>query len=206
MCGTHGGLDTGQQDRIQNLHTKGQLILTKVQSDSIQERFSFQQMVQDKGTAAAAKSLQSCPTLFDPTDRSPPGSPVLGFSRQEHWSGLPFPSPMHESETWKWSRSVVSDPQRPHGLQPTRLLRLWDFPGKSTGVGCHHLFWQRVSHMQKIWSCPLPNAIPPNYPKQAQKSKFKNFKCKTSKGKHERKSLLSWIYDTKSIIYTQKNC
>ena len=36
----------------------------------------------------------------------------LGFSRQEHWSGLPFPSPMHESEKWKWSRSVVSDPQR----------------------------------------------------------------------------------------------
>ena len=25
-------------------------------------------------------------------------TPSLGFSRQEHWSGLPFPSPMHESE------------------------------------------------------------------------------------------------------------
>ena len=48
--------------------------------------------------AAAAKSLQSCPTLCDPTDGSPSGSPSLGFSRQEHWSGLPFPSPMHESE------------------------------------------------------------------------------------------------------------
>ena len=33
----------------------------------------------------------------------------LGFSRQEHWSGLPFPSPMHESEKWKWSRSVMFD-------------------------------------------------------------------------------------------------
>ena len=43
--------------------------------------------------------------------------PSLGFSRQEHWSGLPFPSPMHESEKWKWSRSVVPDPQRLHGLQ-----------------------------------------------------------------------------------------
>ena len=58
---------------------------------------------------AAAKSLQSCPTLCDPTDGSSPGSPVPGFSRQEHWSGLPFPSPMHESEKWKWSHSVVSD-------------------------------------------------------------------------------------------------
>ena len=46
--------------------------------------------------------------------------PSLGFSRQEHWSGLPFPSPMHESEKWKWSRLVVSDSSRPHGLQPTR--------------------------------------------------------------------------------------
>ena len=65
--------------------------------------------------------------------------PSLGFSRQEHWSGLPLPSPMHESEKWKWSRSVVSDSLQPHGLQPTRLLRPWDFPGKSTGVGCHCL-------------------------------------------------------------------
>ena len=35
--------------------------------------------------------------------------PSLGFSRQEHWSGLPFPSPMHESEKWKGSCSVMSD-------------------------------------------------------------------------------------------------
>ena len=46
--------------------------------------------------------------------------PSLGFSRQEHWSGLPFPSPMHESEKGKWSHSVVSDSSRPHGLQPTQ--------------------------------------------------------------------------------------
>ena len=41
------------------------------------------------------------------------GPPSLGFSRQEHWSGLPFPSPMHESEKWKWSRSVVSNFETP---------------------------------------------------------------------------------------------
>ena len=61
--------------------------------------------------------------------------PSLGFSRPEHWSGLPFPSPKHESEKWKWSRSVVSYSSWPHGLKPTRLLHPWDFPGKSTGVG-----------------------------------------------------------------------
>ena len=59
--------------------------------------------------AAAAKSLQLCPTLYDPIDGSPPGPLSLGFSRQEHWSGLPFPSPMYESEKWKWSRLVMSD-------------------------------------------------------------------------------------------------
>src|SRR5574337_236927 len=42
----------------------------------------------------------------------------LGFSRQEHWSGLPFPSPMHESE--KQSYSVMSNSSRAHGLKPTR--------------------------------------------------------------------------------------
>ena len=48
--------------------------------------------------AAAAKSLQSCPTLCDPIDGSHQAPPSLGFSRKEHWSGLPFPSPMQESE------------------------------------------------------------------------------------------------------------
>ena len=33
----------------------------------------------------------------------------LGFSRQEHWSGLPLPSRMHESEKWKWNHSVMPD-------------------------------------------------------------------------------------------------
>ena len=63
----------------------------------------------------------------------------LGFSRQEYWTGLPFPSLMHENEKWKWSCSVVSNSLRPHGLQPTRLLHPWDFPVKNTGVGCHSL-------------------------------------------------------------------
>ena len=51
--------------------------------------------------AAAAKSLQSCPTLCDPIDGSPPGSAIPGILQARHWSGLPFPSPMHESEKSK---------------------------------------------------------------------------------------------------------
>ena len=50
---------------------------------------------------AAAKSLQLCPTLCDPIDGSPPGSPIPGILQQAHWSGLPFPSPVHESEKCK---------------------------------------------------------------------------------------------------------
>ena len=53
-----------------------------------------QLLIKRTAAAVAAKSLQSCPTLCDPID----GSPSLGFSRQEHWSGLPFPSPVHKSE------------------------------------------------------------------------------------------------------------
>ena len=64
---------------------------------------SLEERINAAAAAAAAKSLQSCPTLCHPIDGT------LGFSRQEHWSGLPFPSPMHESEKGKWSRSVVSD-------------------------------------------------------------------------------------------------
>ena len=74
-------------------------------------------IIKELAAAAAAKLLQSCPTLCDPTDGSPPGSSVHGIlSRQEHWSGLPFPSPVHENEKWNWSRSVVSNSSWPRGL------------------------------------------------------------------------------------------
>ena len=104
--------------------------------------------------------VRLCATPETAAHQAPPS---LGFSKQENWSGLPFPSPMHESEKWKWSRSVVPDSQQPHGLQPTRLLCPWDFPGKSTGVGCHRLlqwnvyyilikivwYWQKNRHKNK---------------------------------------------------------
>ena len=55
-----------------------------------------------KGTAAAAaaaaKLLQSCSTLCDAIDGSPLGSPVPGILQARTVSGLPLPSPMHESE------------------------------------------------------------------------------------------------------------
>ena len=75
--------------------------------------------------------------LCNPIDGSPPGFPVPGIlqARTLEWVAISF------SNAWKWSRSVVSDSSRPHGLQPTRLLCPWDFPGRRTGVGCHCLLW-----------------------------------------------------------------
>ena len=45
-------------------------------------------------------------------------SACLGFSRHEHWSGSPFPSPMHEGEKWKWSCSVCPTLCDPMGCSP----------------------------------------------------------------------------------------
>ena len=82
--------------------------------------------------AAAAKSLQSCPTLCDPTDGSPLSSPVLGIlqARTLEWVAISF------SSGWKWkvkvkslSRVRLSDPMdcslpgsSIHGIFPARVL------------------------------------------------------------------------------------
>ena len=62
-------------------------------------------------SAAAAKLLQSCPTLCDPIDSSPPGSPVSGIlqARILEWVAISF------SNAWKWKMKVKS-------LSPVRLL------------------------------------------------------------------------------------
>ena len=80
--------------------------------------------------AAAAKSLQSCPTLCDPIDGSHQAPLSLGFSRQEHWSGLPFPPPVGESESEvTQSCPTLSDPMdcslpgsSIHGIFQARVL------------------------------------------------------------------------------------
>ena len=81
----------------------------------------------------------------------------LGFSRQEHWSGLPFSSPVHKSEKWKWNRSVVSDSSRRHGLQPTRLLRLWEFPDQGSNSS-------PLQRKHRVLTTGPPGNSPPSYP------------------------------------------
>ena len=102
--------------------------------------------------AAAAKSLQSCLTLCDLIDGSPPGFAIPGIlqARTLEWVTISF------SNAWMWSCSVVSDCSQPHGLHPTRLRPPWDFPGKSTGVGCHCLLWQLCAWNWK----PLNQQVP----------------------------------------------
>ena len=48
--------------------------------------------------AAAAKSISRVRLFATPWSAAYQAPPSMGFSRQQHWSGLPFPSPMHESE------------------------------------------------------------------------------------------------------------
>ena len=95
--------------------------------------------------------IQLCATPYTAAHQAPLS---LRFSRQEHWNGLQFPSPMHESEKWKWSRLAMSDSSWSHGLQPTRLLHPWEFPGKSTGVGWVCLLQEKLYTVSKnkTWS------------------------------------------------------
>ena len=58
----------------------------------INQYITFLKYISDFPAAAAAKSLQSCPTLCDPTDGSPPGSPVPGIlqARTLEWVAIAF--------------------------------------------------------------------------------------------------------------------
>ena len=81
--------------------------------------------------AAAAKSLQSCPTLCDLIDGSSPGFPVPGILQARTLEWVAISSPVHESEKWKWSHSVMSDSSDPMDCNP---------PGSSV----HGIFQARV--------------------------------------------------------------
>ena len=88
--------------------------------------------------AAAAESLQSCPTLCDPRDGSPPG--------ENTGVGCHFLLQCMKSEKWKWSRSVMSELFATPWTATYQAPPPWDFPGKNTGMGCHCLLrWLMVS-------------------------------------------------------------
>ena len=92
--------------------------------------------------AAAAKSLQSCLTLCDPIDGSPPGSPIPGIlqARTMEWVAISF------SNTWKWKGKVKS------------LSRVWLFSTPWTVA--HQAPPSMGFPRQEYWSgVPLPSLV-----------------------------------------------
>jgi len=92
--------------------------------------------------AAAAKSFQSCPTLCDPVDGSPPGSPVPGIlqARILKWIAISF------SNAWKWKVKVKS-------LSRVRLLA-------TPWTAVHQAPPSMGFSRQEYWSgVPLPSLI-----------------------------------------------
>ena len=101
--------------------------------------------------AAAAKSLQSCPTLCDPIDGSPPGSPVPGIlqARTLEWVAISF------SKAWKWKVKVKL-------LNRVRLLA-------TPWTAAHQAPPSMGFSRQESWSgLPLPSL--PNIPGEPQLS------------------------------------
>ena len=98
----------------------------------------------DTAAAAAAKSLQSCPTPCDPIDSSPPGSPVPGIlqARTLEWVAISF------SNAWKWKVKVKS-------LSRVQLL-------VTPWTAAHQASPSMGFSRQKYWSgvpLPSPNKI-----------------------------------------------
>ena len=98
-------------------------------------------------SAAAAKSLESCQTLCDPIDGSPPGSPVPGIlqARTLEWVAISF------SSVWKWKvkekslsrvRLLVTPWTAAHQAPPSM--------GFSSGVGCHSCLYTFTIQMRTI--------------------------------------------------------
>ena len=75
-------------------------ILSQLQVYCLVEKYNLKSVTY--AAAAAAKSLQSCPTLCDPIDGSPPGPPVPGIlqARTLEWVSISF------SNAWKWKVKV----------------------------------------------------------------------------------------------------
>ena len=91
---------------------------------------------------ATAKSLQSCPTLCDPIDGSPPGSPVPGIlqARTLQWVAISF------SNAWKWKVKVKS----------LSHVRLFETPWTAAHQAPPSMGFSR----QESWSgVPLPSPV-----------------------------------------------
>ena len=107
-------------------------------------------------SVAVAKSLQSCPTLCNPIDGSPPVSPIPRILQAKtlEWVAMSF------SSAWKWKVKVKLLSRVQLFVTPKDCNLpgscIWGFPGESTGVGCHCLLCPcalNIPQLQysKIW-------------------------------------------------------
>ena len=104
--------------------------------------FSNESTLCTRWSAAAAKSLQLCPTLCDPIDGSPPGSPVPGIlqARTLEWVAISF------SNAWKWKVKVKS------------LSRVW--PSATQSTAAFQAPPSKGFSRQEYWSgVPLPSPM-----------------------------------------------
>ena len=99
---------------------------------------NFKLGTDDYFAAAAAKSLQLCPTLCNPI-------PGILQARTLEWVAISS----YNAWKWKWSRLVISASATP-GTAAHQAPRPWDFPGKSTGVGCHCLLQMTILEKDKF--------------------------------------------------------
>ena len=87
-------------------------------------------------------------------------SPQFVYPFRCHWAFRLFSVGTNADDTIssvQVSRSVMSDSSRPRGLQPTTLLHPWDFPGNSSGVGCHCLLQTTMEY----YSAPKKDEMVP---------------------------------------------
>ena len=97
--------------------------------------------------AAAAKSLQLCPTLCDSIDGSPPGSSVPGMlqARILEWVASSFSNACVYAKALQLCPTLCSPME-----QPKEVLCPWDSLSQNTGVGCH-FFLQLKGYQSHFW-------------------------------------------------------
>ena len=120
------------------LHTK--IIIQNRRIKNFSDKQNLKEYSSTAVAAAAAKLLQSCPTLCDPIDGSPPGSPVPGIlqARTLEWVAVSF------SNAWKWKVKVKS----------LSLVRLLVTPWTAAYQAPRSIGFSR----QEYWSgLPLPS-------------------------------------------------
>ena len=147
--------------------------------------FKSKEIFSIPNAAAAAKSLQSCPTLCDPIDGSPLGSPVRGIlqARTLEWVAISF------SNAWKWKVKVKS----------LSRVRLFATPWTAAYQAPPSMAFSR----QEYWSglpLPSPNSVVKNLPAK-QETQFRSVSQEDTQEKEMAtcSSILAW-----RILWTEE--